>query len=340
MAHMNFNNNVMQDRFPRFSKAEVTAPAEVEVNGKLLRIWHYSQLNGLAVSILRQRVFAIRDALGDANCPEIPSMQREDMVRWILHVQGMLTGEGMSPGRQISAVPKHLIKQDKEHPISPRREAAHSDARGYFPFGPKHIGVRDHYHDLLMHEKEYTEAPVEGIESLRPGGEGRRHIPCPDHMMNEGIADVGEEGIETLRPGGEGKRHIYCEDHLVPGGEGPLIPRGIETLKAGGEGKRHINVIDHMVNDGVAIPHEKGLFGDPTIGGERKRHLAAEDHMMNMGIADVQIEKNETEAGHGHGRRHVDQFMGPRNTYKDTKPVYQSTWKLDPSRLQGSSMIC
>merc|ERR550514_26747 len=152
-------------------------------------------------------------------------------------------------------------------------------------------------------------------------------------MYNEGVSDVSPAGIETLKDGGEGRRYLSSVDHFK-GDNWPTGVVGIESLRPGGEGARHIQPEDHMLSEGVADP--------PVvlpIGGERKKHIYAEDHMLSCGTADTQRMKNEIEAGHGHGRRHMDCFFGPSPNSQGRAGEYHSSWKVDPSKLQGTSLL-
>merc|ERR1719163_1583503 len=79
--------------FPKYTQAQAACTGEVEINGKILKIWEFSQLETLKVAILRQRAMAIRDAIGEASCPPMPSQQASDMIRWILHMQATLVDQ-------------------------------------------------------------------------------------------------------------------------------------------------------------------------------------------------------------------------------------------------------
>lgn len=333
----------MDTHFPRNSSAEAAATQAVEINGQTIQIWQYRQLEFLDRQGLRQRAMRLRDIIGQERLPPIPSMQRDDTIRWILHVQSQITGGHI---RFDYGAPRYMLREEARRPLG---EIAHEPEHQPFPFGRRTIPTKDHLEVLFDGSLKTAEDMVwrdEGIESLRPGGEGRRHILPEDHMINEGVADVGEEGIETLRPGGEGRRSIQPEDHFVNEGTVNVGEEGIETLRAGGEGRRHIQPFDHMITEGTAdIDPGHHLVTDRPVDihvtGDRKRHIPTPDHMINFGLASTQNERNEAEAGHGHGRKHVGAYYsGPRFSSNGFQEHYHSVWKRDPSRLSGNNMIC
>lgn len=347
----------MEEVFPRISCAEPAAQEEILVKGRPLQLWNYKQLEFLNTAGLRQRVLELRDRLGAERCPPLPSMQRDDTIRWILHVQGNLTGKDMRFGY---GAPRSVVREDARRPFKevPPHEPQHGSQ---IPFGlgpglPKvnkdHLEV---YFDGPLVDRDDIAWRGEGIETLHPGGEGRRHIQPTDHMLNEGVADnlngYAEEGIETLRHGGEGRRHIQPKDHFVNEGtvyRGPGYAgqEGIETVRPGGEGRKHIQPPAHMLAEGFAAldpGHHlvTDRIADVHVTGDRKRHIGVPDHMINVGTANRQPEKNEAEAGQMHGRRHVNYFTGPQLGGAGEREVYHpGHWKRDPSRLGGNSMIC
>lgn len=338
----------MDKLFPVASQAAAASYATVEVNGQLLEIWNYRQLEFLDKNGLRQRAMKLRDLLGPDNCPPMPSMQRDDTIRWILHVQSHITGRDI---RFEYGAPRYMVREEFRRPLGVvALEEQYDDERapGNFPFGRRNIPTKDHLEVLFdgsLKTKEDMTWRDEGIETLRPGGEGRRHIVPEAHMLNEGVADVGEEGIETLKPGGEGRRHLRPEDHFLNEGVTNAGDEGIETMRTGGEGRRHIQPYDHMITEGTAdidIGHHlvTDRFVDVHVTGDRKRHIPGTDHMVNVGVSSVQSEKNEAEAGHAHGRKHVTYYSGPRFGSNGVQVPYHSTWKRDPSRLSGNTMIC
>lgn len=325
--------------FPKYSVASVAPPDEVSVNGKKLRIWEYSQLEALSVPILKQRMQTIRDAVGEDYCPPLLSSQRNDIIRWILHLQSQITCTEIQPGRRGAGVPQHLLRDVEERPITQQRQKS-SPTRN-LPFGPKkiqHEATRDHYDDLLKQKKEFAGFRAEGIQTLRVGGEGRRHLFPQENMDCFGVAASEPKGIQSLKGEGEGRRYLSCVDHLVDMGTGGPPPEniGIQSWRPGGEGARHIHPEDCLALGLAPTPSD-----EPQIlaGGERKRHIQPKDSMMNFGVADTQPCKNEIEAGQGHGRRFVDQFHGPSGAFSGTNPQYSTGWKADPSRLQGGTLI-
>jgi hypothetical protein len=331
--------------FPKYTVAQAASTGEVIVNGKNLMIWEFSQLESLNVKALKQRALAIRDAVGQDNCPPIPSSQVTDMVHWILHMQAEITQakrEHLQRNAMTGLGPSPAFQQEiQERPIQKIR--APSPRRDNMPFGPK-MGpqnmdaTRDHYADLLQKRNEFKEPEPRGIATQRAGGEGRRHIFPEDNMVNSGLSNAYPKGIETLKAQ-EGRRYLTCKDHLleqqkeleaIERGQQPALRRprqGPESVRYGGQGVATILNCDDPKN-----PLNKAPVNEAPIGGERKRHINPEDHMLNSGIADA------VEGSIGHGRIHVDNFAG-HTQYGGAQRPYRPTWKQDPSKLMGSSLI-
>lgn len=332
--------------FPKYTIAQAASTGEVIVNGKTLKIWEFSQLESLKPAILKQRVLAIRDAVGQDNCPPMPSAQHTDMMHWILHMQAELTRAAPEHSQrnamQGSGPSQSFLQETKGRPIQMERPP--SPHRDNVPFGLKMQSpdgmdaTRDHYNDLLERRKEFKEVEPRGIVSMRVGGEGRRHIFPEDHMVNSGVSGAYPQGIETMKEH-EGRRYLGCKDHLLEQqreleamqrGVPPTVHRprqGPESMRYGGQGMATILHCDDPKN-----PLNKSPIVEQPIGGERKRHINPEDHMLNNGTADA------VEGSIGHGKVHVDNFAG-KTQYGATQKPYRPTWKQDPSRLMGSSLI-
>jgi hypothetical protein len=207
--------------FPKYTTAQAAATGEVTVNGKTLKIWEFSQLETLKPAVLRQRVMAIRDAVGQDSCPPMPSAQAQDMVRWILHMQAELTNVEPQVKRnamQGSGPSPSFLQESQNRPI--QKERAASPSAQNLPFGlrkdvPTMDATRDHYDDLLQRKNEFAEVQPRGIATMRVGGEGRRHITPKDNMLNEGVSSAYPAGIETLKSQGEGRKYLTCQDHLM-----------------------------------------------------------------------------------------------------------------------------
>lgn len=352
--------------FPHYTTASAACSGEVEVNGKKLIIWEFSQLETLKPAVLKQRAMAIRDAVGENNCPPIPSMQHRDLTRWILHMQNVLTNSEFQVGRagvNGRGVPPSFKQEHQERPILKQRESSPKSKPA--PFGPRKIddtrgmeATRDHYSDLLEQKKEFAEAKVQGLSSLRVGGEGRKKIQPTDNMVCNGISNADPQGIQSMRMTPEGRRSIQCADHVadqmreledIDKGRSSRrsgVAQGIESGRMGGEGMRHIGVADHLFSDGGGgyggYPSNRSIMvpstaePEPHIGGERKKHMSPMDHMLNHGTA------ADMQNPHGiGGRRHLGSFSGlPSNgRMSGDHPGYRASWKKDPSRLLGTSMI-
>lgn len=295
---------------------------------------------------------AIKDALGEDDCPPLPSAQSRDMIQWILHVQSKLTNtvvKGSRNAMQGSGPPPSFIQETKEYPLDNRRAPSPSSRR--VPFGIRRMSqlddmdlktmdaTRDHYGDLLERKNEFREAQPRGIATMRLGGEGRRHLYPEDHMENDGVSNSAPAGIETGRVGGEGRKHLTCKDNLfvqqreleawqqgvTPQRLRPKQP--LESFRSGGQDMARI-----LSADTPDSPLNQDPIKEPWIGGDRKRHLIPEDHMLNNGTADA------VEGSVGHGRKHIDTFAG-RTQMSGYQDSYRATWKQDPSRLMGTSLI-
>mmetsp|Transcript_48056 Transcript_48056/g.153370 ORF Transcript_48056/g.153370 Transcript_48056/m.153370 type:complete len:369 (-) Transcript_48056:126-1232(-) len=327
--------------FPRYTHASAAVTQEVTIGGRVLKLWTFQQLETLSRAVLRDRALDIRGVLGEAQCPPVPSGQREDFIRWILHMQSELAeAEGRSGGRagargQGHRVPAAFEQDTKERPIT--MEGYMTARSEPLPFGPKqgprHDATRDHFADLKHQRNDFKEAPKLGIQTMRPGGEGRRHLPTQHNMVSCGVSAAEPRGIQTLKPTGEGRRYLACDDHLMEqkkeleaieqGGYAPPPP-----MRAGADAGPHVSDT-HMCALGVADPPREA-----PVAGDRRRHLHAADRMVNHGTSapDREVEPR--------GRKYADGFAGPGATsFGDVHGTYETSWKKDPSRLQGRSLI-
>jgi len=315
--------------FPKYTHASAATTGEVVVNGTTLKLWTYAQLEALNVLPLRQRANAIREAIGQDQCPPIPSSQTADLVRWILHMQAELTKEKISEGRSGGYgnghnVPHSFAQDSKVRPITSRSEAAEPNAPRY-----DHDAARDHYSDLLQQRNEFTQARTEGIVTMREGGEGRRHIPQKDRMVSLGVSDV------AAHTQGEGRRYIGCQDNFAQQ-SGEARTQGIFSTREGGEGRRcskqtaqHVSG-NSMFQQGCSAPEQ-----EPHIGGDRRRHTSVQDHMVNHGTAEIHEEEVKPA-----GRKYMDGFAGSPYNHGSSHDQYKSNWKKDPSKLLGTSLLC
>jgi len=343
--------------FPKYTSAQAASQDEVTVNGKTLKIWTFSQLETLKPAILRQRVGTIRDAVGEANCPPVPTMQVDDMIRWVLHMQAMFLGKDLGQAQCRNAMQGYgpsqaFLKESEDRPIV--KERSPSPTPKGVPFGirkmqPGMETLRDHYNELLERKGEFKEPRQTGIATLRVGGEGRRHIQPKDNMENDGVSKASPLGIQSMREQGEGRKYLVAKDHLfdqqkereamergVPM-DAPKPRQGPESIRQGGYNmKALLGTYAPGSDPEPPAVDERQLGGRPSdevqLGGERKRHMMPEDHMLNNGTADA------VEATIGHGRKHIDNFAG-RTQMGGTQDNYRATWKQDPSRLMGTSLI-
>jgi len=311
--------------FPRYAQASVTATGQYTVNGKTINMWTLAQLETLSQAVLRQRANAIRDAAGEANCPPLPSGQPQDLIHWIMHMQAELTQEPPRQSQRDGYPAQQAFGKDMKVGSAP------------LPFGPRkgqqHEGTRDNFAELLFGPSdEMSTPPVQGIVSMRAGGEGRRHLSGATNMESVGISGVAPKGIGSLRREGEGKKSIVCRDNLMDQKrELEAFERGevpaVGAQRRGGQGGHHVSDTS-MIQQGISAG------GEAPIGGERRRHAEVPDRMENVGLA------NPGDAeGRLKGRRHLDSFGGAKFSCQDKQAGYQASWRKDPSNLRGQPML-
>lgn len=358
--------------FPTFTGASAASAGEVQVNGKVVRIWEFSQLETLAVPILRQRAMAIKDAIGNS-CPPLPSAQRHDLIQWILHMQEKLTHRDVRVGREGANVPNSFKQDSMARPIHDSLQRGHPGEKA--PFGPRSIRgpmpTRDNYGDLVQQKGQFAEVPAMGIQSMRDGGEGRRVLRPRDQMIAQGVSDVDQQGVQSMKPGSEGRRYLTCDDHIgaqkreqqkILDGEQQFEAydpstefcgtSGSGQVRHGGEGMRHIGCKDNMAQI-VGGFRETGLPGDMydvgapayqepyNAGNCRRKQIATPDFMVSVGVGDDPKvgEFGPSGCGARPVRTQMGSFNGAVQNFKGTDATYSRSWKKDPSRLQGTSLI-
>lgn len=325
--------------FPKYTHASAATTGEVAVNGKIMKLWTYSQLEPLNTSALRQRASTIRDTVGEANCPPMPSGQQHDLLRWILFMQSHVTKQVAAAGRMggyggeaDQLVPTTLVDENAQRPIDPRPPpSAHQpSARA----GANLPVTRDHINELS--ERTQDAGYPLGIESLKPGGEGKKHLFPRNNMDSSGMSTVGPVSIASLKEAGEGRRYIRPDDHIMhQRQELQALQRGEEIAaipyrKAGGGLSPHVSDSNLKGSCGLTGEDAKQL----PVAGDRRRHLDQPDHM----VGPRQCSGGEQTQS---GKKHLDCFAGAKSfsNYKASEENYQSTWKQNPSKLRGSSMI-
>lgn len=324
-----------QQLFPKFTSASVTTTGQVEVNGKSLNLWTYQQLETLAAPVLRQRANAIRDAVGEAHCLPMPCGQKGDLIRWIIEMQAELTHESPTMGRGKSTGAANAVPPSFFQEAQARRSTAPAAPPPLF--GPRrgqdHDGTRDHYNDLKYQQNEFEQAPNAGIVTNRLGGEGRRHLRGETHMDGFGLSGVDNDTVHHIR-------YLGCDDHLMK--QKKDLEGGLQEAV-----RQRGGLATRATQSSIAHPSDSHLthHGMPTddapdspVCGDRRRHIPTSDRMMGVGMADPG--QQESIIG-GTRRRHMDHFNGGRHgEAKQGAGGYQSTWKTDPSRLKGTSMLC
>lgn len=329
-----------QRLFPRFTHASAAVEEEVEINGRALKLWSFSQLETLNTSALRQRAMAIKDILPEGECPPLPSGHCQDLVRWILHMQDKITGREAQEGRSGGygnghCVPASFAQDTKERPVDSRRsKPAETIPFGSKP-GPESLDAqRDHYRDLKFQQKEFKEVKTHGIASGREGGEGKKHFVTKQNMDYLGTSSAEPQGIASLRATQEGRRHFPAPDNIRDHMEATLQQPIIRTAVGG---PSHHFTESHLdVADMSRINNE-----EKPLGGERRRHAnIPEDHFIAQGTFESPEGAMNDPKGM-HGRRYLDGFqkLSVSSNHSGTQGAYQSSWKKDPSKLLGSSMI-
>jgi hypothetical protein len=324
--------------FPVHTHASSPCVNELQVNGKNVQIWDYTQLECLTTPVLRQRMLGIIEALGADNCPPPPSNQAPDLIRWILHMQEEITGDNLQVNRTNAGIPRWLEQEDEWSPLKKKARTPQPPA----PFGRKMTraseldAARDHYWDMRHNQREYANDMVFGIESARVGGEGKRHLQPAKNMHCTGISTAPDLGIETQKEGGEGRRYIRPRDNInEQAEENEAFFRGQAELPTLPSPRRHMSENATFAGHGTreamgtgrpdVVPGNVNLF-------DRKRHLECEDHMMYAGTADC-------ESWERPGRKNQDAFSPNNSTRtRGEDPEYQASWRQNPSRLHGRSM--
>mmetsp|Transcript_16622 Transcript_16622/g.29106 ORF Transcript_16622/g.29106 Transcript_16622/m.29106 type:complete len:360 (+) Transcript_16622:52-1131(+) len=316
--------------FPRHTHASAATTGEVAANGKVLKLWTFSQLETLNSSSLRQRAMAIKDFLGEGRCPPLPSGMCQDLVRWILHMQEQITAEGQSVGRSSGYgnghyIPPSFAQDSKERPI----DGPAASERTALTSRQQRTDVtadRDHYQDLKNQQNEFKEDRNNGIQSGRAGGEGRRHLFPKQNMVHMGLSSAEPQGIQTLKDTQEGRRYIAPEDHIRDQQQDAM-----EAVNTARSARTAVGGPSHHVSESHMAYYGCADQDDPPIGGERRSHAhIPQDHIVSNGIADG------VEAVHG--RKYLDGFQ-KNEPERGRQDDYQSSWKKKPSRLLGSSMI-
>jgi len=330
--------------FPRFTHASAAVTGEIVVNGVSVKLWTFEQLESLSRAVLRERAMVIRDALGENRSPAIPSGHSQDVIRWILHMQTQLTNQEPTLGRSRGhgtghQVPLAFAQDDKDRPIKLGREPA-TEKGSPVPFGigcgHEHTATRDNFHDLKYQRNEFKDPPNLGIQTMRPGGEGKRHIPTKHSMVCCGVSEANVQGIQTLKASGEGRRYLACNDHVMEQKremqkesqdfDGPVE---VCSPRTGVDPVRHVSE-SHMSAQGLAVPPVEA-----HIGGDRRKHAHPPDRLVNQGTSAPEEDVNQRTTG----RKYLDGFAGPRSDFRDSHSSYQSSWKKDPKKLLGTSML-
>lgn len=361
-----------EQMFPRYTHATAATTGQVTVNGKTLHLWTYQQLEALNAAVLKQRANAIRDAVGDAFCPPIPSGRPQELTQWILHMQEDLTSVAPKVGRinniprKSCVVPQSFAQDSKARPVGGyiEREVHNPNSSqpdqqmpfGRRPGGPCR-GARDNFHDLKYNLPEAPPSPGSPRSLTKHGPSrfddpmlqknecaGRKHYQHGgrDNMQGMGVSEA--EFAQNVTA--SGRKVIGCHDnlmaqqkHLEAVQDGryvyPAAP-DVPSPRSGLEPVRHVSET-HM---GTVGRSEACM--EPHIGGERKRHIGVQDSMLNHGTSDAgAILGTHAASGssQGSGRKYLDGFKGQNNTFSGKHTDHQSTWKKDPSRLHGNSLL-
>lgn len=302
------------------------------MNGKVLQLWNFSQLETLNHSALRKRALAIRDAVGEANCPPLPSGRTDDLTRWILRMQESLTNQKAEKGRSGGYgtghyVPKSFAQETKE--MEQMEEIRLQRATEVDPsqLSPKSSPRKDNYKDLKLQQNEFKEDPKMGIQTGRIGGEGKKHIFPKQNMVHNGVST--SEGMRNT----EGRRYIPTIDSLMEqkkeneAHERVLMERGCDGPAPVNRPSNHVSE-DHMAYFGCTNADE------PPVGGDRRRHShIPKDHFVGL------CTWESTEAVHR--KKHLDNFANKTRleNHAGRHDNYAPSWRKNPQKLLGSSML-
>jgi len=317
--------------FPTYTHAAPAATGEVNVNGKVLQLWTFSQLETLNQIALRKRALAIRDAIGEAACPPLPSGRCDDLTRWILQMQEQLTNQKTEQGRSGGYgtghfVPKTFAQETQE--MAQRNKAAAEQPETLQRSSAPLSARRDNYKDLKMQQNDFKEDPRLGIQTGRLGGEGKRHLFPKQNMVTHGVSSAEPQGIASLRPTPEGRRYIPTMDNLMEQKrENEARERAL--LEGGASGPAPVNrPSNHVSEDHMAY------FGctnaDEAIPGGRRHANKPRDHFLGAATWE------STEAVHG--KKYIDGYQ-KLDGHAGRQEEYRTSWRQNPQKLLGSSML-
>ncbi|CAE7674153.1 Ovca2 [Symbiodinium microadriaticum] len=296
--------------FPTYTHASPAATGEVSINGKVLQLWTFSQLETLNQSALRKRALAIRDAIGEAACPSLPSGRCDDLTRWILQMQEQLTNEKPEQGRSGGYGTGHFV------PRSFAQETKALASHKCSSVAEEVNACRDNYKDLKMQQNDFKEDPRLGIQTGRAGGEGKRHLFPKQNMVTHGVSAAEPQGIASLRPTPEGRRYIPTVDNLMEqkreneARERALMAGGAAGPAPVNRPANHISE-DHMAHFGCTNEDE------PSLGGRRHANKPR-DHFIGAGTWET------TEAVHG--KKYIDGYQKMDN-HAGRQDTYRTTWR-------------
>lgn len=312
--------------FPRYTHACAASTGEVMINGKVLKLWTFSQLEALKGSVLRERAQVIRDFVGEANCPPLPSTQPADLTRWILHMQEQLTHESPKEGRSGGYgtghhIPPAFAQDTKDRPI-----VAHRPVPSVITEDPRKVldAKRDHFRDLKHHLNEFQEDGV--------NGESRRHLYPKQNIVSPGIYEDPQDQNRG------GRKYLACHDNLKEQKE-ELEEMHRPGWKPSNAAIRPMQRTAPAFEDGAAGGRQRlvreghldsfGVVGEQNvevpIGGERRRRNghAGEDHFVNVGTAASRPEESPPSRA-ADSRKYINVFGAPI-TQRETQNAYRST---------------
>ncbi|CAE7718280.1 Ovca2 [Symbiodinium sp. CCMP2456] len=309
--------------FPTYTHASPAATGEVSINGKVLQLWTFSQLETLNQSALRKRALAIRDAIGEAACPPLPSGRCDDLTRWILQMQEQLTNEKPEQGRSGGYgtghfVPRSFAQETKE---MEQKQKVAGDLPTSRSMAEEVNASRDNYKDLKMQQNDFKEDPRLGIQTGRAGGEGKRHLFPKQNMVTHGVSSAEPQGIASLRPTPEGRRYIPTVDNLMEQKrENEARERALMAGGAAGPAPVNRRFQSCLQQD------------EPSLGG--RRH--ANKPRVRLLVSAVQGIRSLLEAVHG--KKYIDGYQKMDN-HAGRQDTYRTSWRKNPTKLLGSSML-
>jgi len=290
------------------------------------------QLEVLGASALQRAARRLRDVLGEDRCPPGPQGRSEDiLVSWILEAQDALArgpgrpeapqaGPGATPQETATAPPPQAFAGRQPPALLGREDA--SGARGP-------LGLRCFEEKSQTHMRHVGVSDVQGADFNFESRGKRRFGACASRMVAAGTSAGDDEGVAHASRPADRRPHAAEGTHFADGGAMCGLGGGPPAAA-------------------LATPPVKSLGDLGGGGGEKPRRGP------RLGLPDPAKVSNvdplawrgtqpgeEPSCGPGRGCRGGGLLLaGSQCSLEDTDEKYRSTWKRDPYRLRGSSLVC